>query len=451
MSIFGQVAGYGDLGVLVSQNSKQGTARSMAMKDAFGALGGDLSALSINPAGSAVYSTSSGGITLGYNELETDVAFYTGKTNQLTENFAISQIGGVLVFDNDTENANVKKFVLGVNYAKTNDFKNSWTATGGTVPTWVKNYFNSIDTHYYNQLTDQSYKNKRTGKQTELNINVSADINNNLYLGASLNSHNFEFNEDAERRETVKASDNSYVDAFEHFWVESKGEGISVGLGLIYKPVHALRLGLAYTSPVWYNITEYNNLYAEDNDVPGYYNVYYSFDPPSYTNNSSKTQTYEYQMRTPSKLTASAALVFAKNGLLSADFTRKNYSKIHLSPEADFIDSNGIDQNKTIATNLQESYSLNLGTEWRFDQLSIRGGYSYEQTPYKYNIDTDNRQGYAFGLGYNFGHFAIDVAYNYHKNTDVFNFYTDVVNPHVNAAELNYNNHQVNATLSAKF
>lgn len=41
--------------LLYSQQNTQGTARYQGMSGAFGALGGDLSALNINPAGAAVF------------------------------------------------------------------------------------------------------------------------------------------------------------------------------------------------------------------------------------------------------------------------------------------------------------------------------------------------------------------------------------------------------------
>ena len=43
-----------------SVGETQGTARFKAMAGAFGALGGDISGVSINPAGSAIFSTSNG-------------------------------------------------------------------------------------------------------------------------------------------------------------------------------------------------------------------------------------------------------------------------------------------------------------------------------------------------------------------------------------------------------
>ena len=50
-SLYGQTA---DVAVLLSQEQTEGSARTMAMGNAFTALGGDIGAISVNPAGSAV-------------------------------------------------------------------------------------------------------------------------------------------------------------------------------------------------------------------------------------------------------------------------------------------------------------------------------------------------------------------------------------------------------------
>ena len=50
--------------VRFSNDNVQGSARFKAMSGAFGALGGDLSAVSINPAGSAFFNNSYASVTL---------------------------------------------------------------------------------------------------------------------------------------------------------------------------------------------------------------------------------------------------------------------------------------------------------------------------------------------------------------------------------------------------
>ena len=57
-TIQSQSLGYQDLALLFSGNDNNGSARFVAMSGAFGAVGGDISAMNINPAGIAVYKNS---------------------------------------------------------------------------------------------------------------------------------------------------------------------------------------------------------------------------------------------------------------------------------------------------------------------------------------------------------------------------------------------------------
>ena len=50
-----QTLGYNDIGVLFTNQQINGTARYNAMSGVFGALGGDISSMDINPAGAAIF------------------------------------------------------------------------------------------------------------------------------------------------------------------------------------------------------------------------------------------------------------------------------------------------------------------------------------------------------------------------------------------------------------
>ena len=96
-----QVLGYSDFGVLLTNENNQGTARSIALKGAFGSLGGDLNAISINPAGAAVFNSSSASFTLAYDRLDLQTDFYGNSNDNTTDSFNLSQAGGILLFDDD--------------------------------------------------------------------------------------------------------------------------------------------------------------------------------------------------------------------------------------------------------------------------------------------------------------------------------------------------------------
>ncbi|MFW2375940.1 MAG: aromatic hydrocarbon degradation protein, partial [Cellulophaga baltica] len=127
-----------------STDNLQGTARFQAMSGAFGALGGDLSSLNINPAGSAVFNNSQFTLS-GTNFHVKNNTFYTGNNsfNSTENNFDINQIGGVFVFNNSNPDANWKKFSIGLNFDKVQSFDNYINVNYNTTQ-GIDNYFLSF-------------------------------------------------------------------------------------------------------------------------------------------------------------------------------------------------------------------------------------------------------------------------------------------------------------------
>jgi len=207
------------------------------------------------------------------------------------------------------------------------------------------------------------------------------------------------------------------------------GNGVSFNFGAILKPSENLRLGLAYQSPVWYTLSEDFVKYDED--------VYKNDE--LFDTDYSGLNAFDYKMRTPSKLTGSFAYIFSGNGLVSVDYSIKNFSNIKLSND-DFIS-----ENQSIKTDMESVGELRIGTEWRFDNFSLRGGYHFENNPYKSAVSSDNLEGYSLGAGYKFRGGKLDFAYQKSGNTAPYNFYqqTNVVD----SAELDFDISTFTATL----
>lgn len=439
-----QILDYNDLGILLATENTQGTARTMALKNAFGALGGNLSAIAINPAGAAVYNYSTVSFTLGSTKNKTQADFYDTRTSTKDKHVSLSQVGGLLLFNKAKYDASSKwkKVSVSATMNTIHNFNNTWFSEGLTQPTWTVNADESIQ---YTRVNSQKYTNIKKGSLTSTNFTMAAQYGKSLFIGASFNSYNVEYTEDSKREEVSSDGLGNSVDAFESFWQEVNGDGYSFSAGFIFKPIRSVRLGLSYTSPVWYELTEASNMFAEDeDDFIGHYNIIYSDEEDAYYNSNIKIQTYDYLLKTPSKATASIAFVLGKRGLISAELSTKNYKGIRLGSGTVFEA-----ENNYFKEHLKNTYQFNLGTEWRFKKLSLRGGYSYEQTPYANFIETDNIRGYALGLGYNFGNYIIDLTYDYKENTDYFNFYPDVAG--IAGAELFKSNSKLLATLAFKF
>ena len=213
--------------------------------------------------------------------------------------------------------------------------------------------------------------------------------------------------------------------------------------GIIYKPTNAFRIGLSYESPKWFTeIIENTNITNNDGFL-GDTEIEVSNDDIIYDNTTGgyfPTQGLLYKLKTPSKLTASAAIIFGKFGLISLDYSSRNYTGLNLSGD-DFSDENLFFDNQ-----LRKTSALNVGTEWRINKLSIRGGYIYKQSPDINAIKSDNLQSYSLGFGYNFGTVKFNLGYSTNNRTGSYNFYPQY--SQVEAAELNIDNTIITAGFS---
>ncbi|PKB17835.1 OmpP1/FadL family transporter [Flavobacterium sp. 5] len=124
-----------------AQSDLQGTARFTAMSGAFGALGGDLSSINVNPAGSAVFNNNQFATTMGNYDIHNDSNYFRTSTSSGENSFDINQAGGVFVFKTKNPNNNLKKFSMSINYENTNNYDNSLFSAGTSPINSVANYF----------------------------------------------------------------------------------------------------------------------------------------------------------------------------------------------------------------------------------------------------------------------------------------------------------------------
>ena len=448
LTSFSQNMKYQDLGVLFSQDDNYGTARFTAMSGAFGALGGDISAININPAGLSVFNYSTFTGTL--NSKNTDISASYGDasfndrrittTNNL--NLNLSQAGAVLVFD-DIQSKDWSKFAIGFNYRITKDFSNDFSAGGNEAVTRFDS--NPRDSNIYDFTNGQFFDNNYDGEISELSFAVSAVHQKKLHVGLSLNFYDLNFFQQSVLTELNSDTDGNILDVELFQDNLTTGNGFSGNLGFIYKLHKNFRFGASYQTPTWYTEINQETNYNQDSNIDIGDTIYYPGNEDSFTEYND-FQWINYSLRTPSKLTGSAAFIFGKNGLLSFDYTNRNYRNIKFSNGV-FTNENQFYQNR-----LRNTHNYNIGTEWRFDNFSIRGGYNYEQTPFiTNNLDNDSItnfsdvEGYSFGGGYNFGVFKVDLAYTNNNRTANYNFYPGF---NVDPASLNIDNRVFTATVS---
>ena len=122
-SAFSQSLDYNDLGLLFAKDDNYGTARFEAMSGAFGALGGDLSAIAINPASSAILNDGHFSLSFGSDNKSGNASILNTTNDYNKNNFTLNQIGGVINFENVDVDNKWKKITVGVSY---NQSKNNF-------------------------------------------------------------------------------------------------------------------------------------------------------------------------------------------------------------------------------------------------------------------------------------------------------------------------------------
>lgn len=479
--------------VRYSSENLNGTARFRGMSGAFGALGGDFSAFSINPAGSAIFATSEVTISLSNYNNDNNVSYFGTVANRNESEFDLNQAGIVFVFNNMGD-SDWKKISLGINVQNNDNYYNNVFATGRNQSSGIGDYFtffangqelgviaqqagesdtdtylilgedfgfaaqqgflgyegfvinpdsdDDANTSYspnanYAAGADHDYILQTSGFNRKYTFNVAAQYRDNLYLGLNINSHDVDYRERKVLIETpVDATSGLQYAEFSNE-LYTYGTGISFQAGAILK-LKNVRLGASYQSPTWYSLndeliqglsTDYRDP-AVPTDIlrrdifPNVVNAY-----------------RQHRIVTPGNITGSFAYIFGKKGLISFDYSLKDYTNAKLRPTNDFIVTNS-----NIENQLQAASTYRVGGEYRIKQFSLRGGYRFEQSPYKNGTTIGDLEGYSLGLGYNFSNMSVDLAYDRSEQAR---------NPQLFQAGLvdtaNINNINSNVTLSVSF
>jgi len=397
LHIFSQVRDYDETALIFSQEKQNGTARFLAMSGAYGAVGGDLSAVDVNPAGMAIFNDNAASISLNTNYNSNSNNFYNTTSKYKFSNLNFAQAGALMIFEtgNDTWN----KFAVGINTSLSNTFNNSVSITGNNHISNESFFLNpDPNADLYNNVEYQESNSFTYGDNTKTTFFVSSKINDKFYLGLSIISNYVDYGQEVHIDEVNKdVNDNTFHGRLNQY-LDVYGYGIGFNVGMIAKPTKSLRLGLSYQTPSWYvlseEFSENMGVYLSNADVNQPDNIDYIFD---------------YNLRTPSKLTGSIAYIFNKKGLLSMDYTYKNYSNAKLSPTSEF--EGEYHNNENINNNYQAVNTINVGGEYRLKIASLRAGYHFENNPYKDN--TENVTGFSLGFGFKTGDLSkLDFSFN---------------------------------------
>ncbi|NLN31396.1 MAG: hypothetical protein GX158_09235, partial [Bacteroidales bacterium] len=244
-----------------------------------------------------------------------------------------------------------------------------WAGLIDTLPGYSRQYgsifeyYGDSDVADYGQTVRRLISNE--GSTSDHSFSIGGNYSNKFYFGLTLGISNIRYTSHYEHLETTGEITPYGLDNFNYaLHYENTGRGFSAKLGLIFKPVEAVRLGLAVHSPTMYRINEY----VHDNIT----SAYTDGDKFDFKNEPSR---YSYGLTTPVRLLAGLAVQIGKIGLVSADYELVDYSSALFSETGDGYDYSL--KNEAIRNNLRRTSNIRLGAEMRYNHLYFRGGYGY--------------------------------------------------------------------------
>lgn len=450
-----------------------GTARQQAVGGAMTSLGGDLSAAYVNPAGLGFYKTGDFVLTPGYSFGNNKSTYYGLTEKAKKNNFSFGTSGVVLgsgTNDKKKKNAGVavalainRTAAFGSNILyrganKQNSYSQKFleeiknkndkdaNSVAGNYPFGTSLAFNTywIDTVAGGTANNYQFQTRATvggllqennltnkGSITELALAFAGSKHDKLFFGGTVGIPFVNYEKQAIFTE-ADASANSnnkfdYASITENLF--TKGTGINLKLGVIYKPVEYIRLGLAIHTPTFYMMNDRYNASVTTNTEN--YKGLLTQTSAEFTNNNDAE--FKYIMFTPFHIMASASYVLREiedvrkqRGFLTADVEYVNYTGSSFSTDPNGDNSQDTKDylkslNKTIDNTYKSAFNFKAGGELKFTTIMARLGVAYYGNPYKDlgHAEKGNRFQLSGGLGYRNKGMFVDLTYVHTMGKDV--------------------------------
>lgn len=465
------------------------TSRVKAIGGANVSVGGDLTSVSGNPAGLGFFTRSEISITPEFDATKNN-STYLGQSGTQSKNSGnLNNVAAVFYSRLNTPRGTDKtKGWLSVNwglgYARTNDFGEKIGFGGTNNANSINDYYASLATSsgiqgdfvqgfaWDHNLIDKYSTNPdkyeannprttvgsnvtlttpvkqannitRTGGQSEFNISLGANYSNKLYLGFALGITSLNYNSTNMFNETGVVNigegtvpvyvDRTYNSTYTQYQ-NTKGAGFNAKIGLIYKIEENVRLGAQITSPTWMSI---DDAFSEGLNTQLGNGTKYS--------SASSDYTLSYTMRTPFKAAGGLSVFLGKAGFLTGDIEYINYSSTKINDADGF---NASYDNSIIRNTYKGAVNIRGGAEIKVaSNFMLRGGYGLLGSPLK-NGGTNTTLATG-GLGYRFGTYYIDAAYQHVSGSQTINPYLlGAASP---AANVNRTNDNLFLTLGLRF
>jgi len=432
-----------------SRFQQQGSARFVAMGASMGALGGEASSITINPAAVGVYRNSEFTVSSAFNFISNRSQLLENSISEGKLNFNIPNLSYVRIFNGDVDGW--KKYGFAVGHNRISTFQSDYRLNGQSLnnSSIIDDYVSilnndqasiaQIEGFAYNLGPSQAYfqflinpdanfanryvrladidntssiertkVSERTGSQSETYFSYGGNYRDKLYLGGSIGLQSFRLEERTQYAEffnytPIALPSDSLLDSYyETSELITSGMGVNLKLGFIYRVNEALRLGGAIHSPTFFGLREDFTFDSETQYSDGEL-----FDAEQ------ENFEFEYRLRTPLRLIGSIGYVIQKKAAFNIEYEYVNYGNTRFDDKPSFGSDFSAD-NAFIQDILSNTHNIRFGTEIRLDPFVARAGFRYEDNPFVNGLSIghdESRRTYSLGGGFRNNNFNLDIAY----------------------------------------
>lgn len=458
--------------VMLSERTYEGTARSVAMGNAFTGLGGELGALNLNPAAGGMYRYMEITFTQGIGGAYSSADYLGTVCRDSRTKYSIPNAAFIIPFSTGRRHG-LMNFNIGLSVNRTADYNRNFFASGSTSSSSflaghaaamngiphndldiVENGYNAFYDSFYSwkdillwnsslvngtsrpgeyigatQNADgsiggmlvQKYRYMTSGSKNQTDINFSGNFNDRFFFGMNLGivSIDYSFYESFYEEAADPAAFATGFNRFEYQnSVSTRGTGINLNFGFIYRIAKGLSVGGQISTPTWFNLTD-----IYESSISSRLNATETDPKPYRADIKSPLGRFDYAMTSPFRWSVGASYVLGNRLALSVDYENCSYSQTRLNDTAD--PATFAAENEHIRNSYAFTSNVRAGIEFRAtDILSLRAGYNYYG-----HIDAaktyDPTHIAAAGIGLNFKNgFFMDLAYQHNfSRSEEFSLY----------------------------
>jgi len=440
-----------------SQDLPGGSARSIALAGAIGAMGADLGAAQTNPAGLGLYRTSELVFSPSMEFNNTSTNHFGTVSDENRSRFAISNLGFLINYG-PKENSKWKGSSFGLEFDRTRSFHwdsraradglntsltDQFLANANGVPAANLNSFVEglafdafvldphpdtalanqniyVTTFSPNSSFDQDQFIRTRGSTSNTNLFFAANHNHRFFIGASVGIVSGKYESTLIHRENT-TDPNSDLQSYEFREdLVTSASGVNFKLGFLYRVGESWRIGAAVHTPTGWSL---NDTYLTE--------VSSEFGNGDSFRVLSDEAPFAYRVSTPWKYLLSSAYVFGKRGLITAEYEYNDLRSGRLKESSSSIDINDFElENNQVRSRFNAVQSLRMGIEWRVGLIYFRGGYGFAADAFNENDvqHGEDLQILAGGLGYRKQRLSLDLGIQrYTRSNNFFAYQNDFV------------------------